>query len=258
MHVGAYSCKNCVMPWVLPRDCALTDTAALCVAQRVAWPKRRHKSRVEFARVETCQAQVPVCIHWPLSSGSPPHWILLRNFVSEDERQQLLTGALKQWEAGGFCKNPMGPHRYFRKVDQTGGPDAFLSSLTVRMENALRLRGVTHDPALGRVISIIEAGGYVHPHRDDYPQGSGLEKAGHLRANIVVQKDDGSGAPIIAGQTLPCNECDAWAFMASATEHSTQMVKGPRQRIVYGFGWIAGERSLTHEPDWPEVTFSDP
>merc|ERR1719388_713617 len=154
MHVAACPGQNCVTSCALPRDSALTDTVALCVALRVAWPKRRHKSRADSTRIR--HTEVPECIHQPFSSCNPPHWILLRNFVSEDERQQLLTGAMRHWESGGFSKNPMGPHRYFRKVDRTGGPDALLSALTLRMETALHLRGVEHDPALGRVISIID------------------------------------------------------------------------------------------------------
>ncbi|CAE7604060.1 unnamed protein product [Symbiodinium microadriaticum] len=128
-----------------------------------------------------------------------------------------------------------GPHRFFRRLDATGGVDSFLEELTERLEDAVAgLHGRQLDPTLGRVCSYIEPGGFIHEHRDRYhAQTDGLA---HLRANIVVQMEP-SGRPIIAGKSVPVNQRDAWIFFASRELHSTEVICGPQPRIVYGFGW---------------------
>ena len=168
---------------------------------------------------------------------TPEPWLVLRNFVSEAERSLLLESAMKQKVQGKLLPNPAGPHRFFRRLDTTGGVDALIEALTQRLElSVVGLQGRPRDETLGRVCSYIEPKGFIHEHRDKYISPSGPVALAHLRANIVVQMDQ-SGRPIIAGKTVPVEEGDVWIFFASHELHATGTIEGPKPRIVFGFGW---------------------
>ncbi|CAE7590170.1 unnamed protein product, partial [Symbiodinium sp. KB8] len=193
--------------------------------RRTSWPKR---PKWHFRGVD-----VPSSLRRQQEASGP--WLVLRCIISEEERLNLLESAEKQKRQGLLLPNPAGPHRFFRRLDATGGVDSFLEELTERLEDAVAgLHGRQLDPTLGRVCSYIEPGGFIHEHRDRYhAQTDGLA---HLRANIVVQMEP-SGRPIIAGKSVPVNQRDAWIFFASRELHSTEVICGPQPRIVYGFGW---------------------
>lgn len=164
-------------------------------------------------------------------------WLVLQDFVTEGERLHLHTFAQMQRASGLLRHNPAGPHRFYRKLDAEGVSDPLLEELSVRLEAAVRgLAAHPRDTTLGRVCSWIESGGFIHEHTDRYPQGSGFEGRGHLRANVVVQMQPAS-QPIIAGKPAEVSNCDAWIFLASHEMHSTALVRGLEPRIVFGFGW---------------------
>ncbi|CAE7455566.1 unnamed protein product [Symbiodinium sp. CCMP2456] len=208
--------------------CAHSTTCSHAVSisrRRTSWPTR---PKCHFRGVV-----VPSSLRRQQEASGP--WLLLRGIISEEERLNLLESAERQKRQGLLLPNPAGPHRFFRRLDATGGVDSFLEELTERLEDAVAgLHGRQLDPTLGRVCSYIETGGFIHEHRDRYhAQTDGLA---HLRANIVVQMEP-SGRPIIAGKSVPVSERDAWIFFASRELHSTEVICGPHPRIVYGFGW---------------------
>eukprot|EP00933_Yihiella_yeosuensis_P033459 TRINITY_DN27161_c0_g1_i2.p1 TRINITY_DN27161_c0_g1~~TRINITY_DN27161_c0_g1_i2.p1 ORF type:complete len:261 (-),score=34.33 TRINITY_DN27161_c0_g1_i2:310-1092(-) len=197
--------------------------------RRAAWPQVRQRE-IQSSRL---LLEVPQ----PASKSNP--WLLLRNFISESERAELLSSADRQRKQGLLLPNPAGPNRFFRKLDATGGVDDLVEALTDRLEKAvIGLTGQPRDPTLGRVCSYIEPGGYIHEHRDKYTGETGYA---HLRANIVVQMVMPSGLPIIAGRPVPVREGDAWVFLASHELHSTEVIQGNNPRIVFGFGWTVPE-----------------
>eukprot|EP00747_Dinoflagellata_sp_TGD_P095555 gnl/TRDRNA2_/TRDRNA2_166508_c0_seq1.p1 gnl/TRDRNA2_/TRDRNA2_166508_c0~~gnl/TRDRNA2_/TRDRNA2_166508_c0_seq1.p1 ORF type:complete len:243 (+),score=21.94 gnl/TRDRNA2_/TRDRNA2_166508_c0_seq1:74-802(+) len=227
----AASCQSCGAP-AAEFACSRCKQARFCGQQcfRTAW--KAHKPHCRPAGTDATATESPV----PAASRHP--WLVLRHFVSEDERQELLHYAKQQRVSGDLLPNPAGPSRFFRKLDATGGVTPTIEALTKRLEASVSgLCSQPHDIALGRVCSFIEPGGFIHEHKDVYPQShAGLAGRGHLRANIVVQMEP-SGQPIIAGQRVDVAERDVWIFLASHELHATACVAGPEPRIVYGFGW---------------------
>lgn len=170
------------------------------------------------------------------------------NFVNEEERTALHRKALRHLARGELKPNPCGPARLFAKVDEAPETfvDALLQQLTDRCVRCLRLEGYPADRALGRVISLIQEGGFIHRHKDAYHAGMPGHRPGehHLRCNIVVRLADPSGRPVIEGTALDVAEGDCWAFVASKCMHETTPLLGSAPRIVYGFGWSV---PTTHE-----------
>lgn len=154
-----------------------------------------------------------------------------------------------------------------------------------------RRSGVPSDCVLGRTISLILPGGYIHRHTDAYMPGQPGHRPGleHLRCNIVVRLTHPSGRPIVDGSPLPVTEGDLWAFFASKCPHETAVVEGSEPReslsrspvvwltlshalipwshgsirrstpalagIVFGFGWsVAPSHRLQPPPQgWRET-----
>ena len=154
--------------------------------------------------------------------------------------------------------NPCGPGRFFAKADDDPScfVDALLERLTRRCERCLRLSGVSHDCVLGRTISLILPGGFIHKHTDAYRAGQPGHRPGleHLRCNIVVRLPDPSGRPVVEDVPLPVQEGDLWAFFASKSMHCTEPLLGTEPRIVIGFGWsVPRDHELQHAPSaWDE------
>jgi hypothetical protein len=188
--------------------------------------------------------------------GTSRQWMVVRRFISEVERQALLEKALLHHRRGELHPNPSGPGRFFAKVDGDLAcyVDPLLTRLTRRCEKCLRLEGVPADCVLGRTISLLTPGAFIHQHTDKYIAGSmpghrpGYE---HLRCNIVVRLPDPSGRPVIEGIPLPVEEGDLWAFFASKSMHETTPLQGTTEpRIVNGFGWsVAPSHGLEIAPE---------
>ena len=165
----------------------------------------------------------------------------MSNFVSEEERSALLQKAITHMQRGELLPNPAGPGRFFAKVDDAPAVyvDALLERVTRRCERCLRMSGVPTDCVLGRTISLIMPGGFIHAHTDAYREGVLGHRPGmeHMRCNIVVRLADATGQPIVEGRALPVGEGDLWAFFASKCRHETAPLQGQTPRIVFGFGW---------------------
>ena len=188
--------------------------------------------------------------------GPRRQWLCVRNFVSDGERLALLGKAMMHMQRRELHPNPSGPNRFFAKVDDDGARyvDPLLEVLTRRCERCLRMSGVNADCVLGRTISLILPGGFIHRHTDKYFEGQPGHRAGmeHLRCNIVVRLADPTGLPIVDGASLPVAEGDLWAFFASKSPHETAPLQGSDCRIVFGFGWSVDARHVLEMPpdDW--------
>ena len=134
--------------------------------------------------------------------------------------------------------------------------DALLERMTRRCERCLRIGGIPTDCVLGRTISLILPGGFIHQHTDAYQPGQPGHRPGleHMRCNIVVRCAHPSGQPVIEGHALPIEECDLWVFFASKSLHQTLPLQGSEPRVVFGFGWsVPPEHSLQPPPPgWRE------
>ena len=197
-----------------------------------------------------CPPSPPPQIPQPLPPASPPtspptysldsrgRWLVLRRFASADEVSTLLSKAMRLYERGELQPNPYGPSRFFAKVDEALA-DPLLDELTERCERILRLGGVATDLVIGRIVSLIQPGGFINRHSDAYHPSQPGYRAGyeHLRANIVVRLRCLSGRPVIEGEPLDVEEGDMWVFFASRSLHETSTIQGTEPRVVYGWGW---------------------
>jgi len=173
--------------------------------------------------------------------GKGKRWMVVRRFVSSDERAQLLSKAYRHMQRRQLHPNPCGPNRFFAKADDEPAVyvDSLLERLTRRCERCLRTDVTPSDCVLGRTISLILPGGFIHQHTDAYQPGQPGHRPEleHMRCNIVVQCANPSGRPVIDGHALPVEECDLWVFFASKSPHQTLPLQGADPRIVFGFGW---------------------
>ena len=179
--------------------------------------------------------------------------MVVRRFVTEAECAALLEKALRHMNRRELHPNPCGPGRFFAKADDDPRcyVDALLEMLTRRCERCLRLSGVATDLVLGRTISLILPGGFIHKHTDAYQPGQPGHRPGyeHLRCNIVVALKHPSGRPVIEGSPLDVGEGDLWAFFASNCMHETAPLQGGEPRIVFGFGWsVPPDHTLREAP----------
>lgn len=184
--------------------------------------------------------------------------MVVRGFVDAAERAALLRKAAGHMQRGELHPNPCGPARFFAKADDDPATyvEPLLERLTRRCERCLRLGGVPQDLVLGRVISLIGRGGFIHRHTDAYREGAPGHRAGHehLRCNIVVQLAHGSGRPVVDGAPLPVAEGDLWVFFASRSPHQTEPLECDAPRIVFGFGWSVPPAHVLEPPPegWEE------
>lgn len=190
--------------------------------------------------------------------GPKGSWMVVRRFVSSAEREALLRKAYNHMQRRELAPNQAGPGRFFAKADDDPACfiDPLLERLTRRCERCLRMSGVSVDLVLGRTISLILPGGFIHQHTDKYQPGQPGHRTGmdHMRCNIMVRCAEPSGRPVVEGAALPVAEGDLWAFFASRSLHETKPLQGTDPRVIFGFGWsVPPSHSLEPPPDgWDE------
>ena len=223
---------------------------------RTDWRRRRAATKDITSPGRAVAAAPPALLRCQLSPER--RWLVVRRFVSDAEREALLNKALQHKHRRELHPNPCGPGRFFAKADDDPAiyVDPLLEMLTRRCERCLRLAGVQTDCVLGRTISMILPGGFIHRHTDAYQPGQPGHRHGfeHLRCNIVVKLADLSGRPVVEGKALPVDECDLWAFFASKCMHETVPLQGTEPRIVFGFGWSVppSHQLQPAPPGWDE------
>jgi len=109
----------------------------------------RRVSRCDWRRRVRLPARDSAC-----ELDASGRWLVVRRFVTAEEREALYRKALGHLHRRELPPNPSGPNRFFAKVDNA--PDIYvddlLRRLTRRCERCLALQGaVPEDLALGRV-----------------------------------------------------------------------------------------------------------
>jgi hypothetical protein len=165
-----------------------------------------------------------------------PKLMFLPHIVSADERGQLQTIAEDYLATGVLQPNPAGPKRYRVKMYGTEHCTPFITSLAERIKTRLGLNEYEVDEHLGWVISLIQPGGFLHTHIDDFSHYD-RNSVRHLRCNIMVARENDSYDPFVENMIMKIPECCMWAFFASESVHGTQLVTGSTDRIVYQFGF---------------------
>jgi hypothetical protein len=203
--------------------------------------------------------------------------VIYKNFVTKEERQQLYDHAVNLYDNGKMYVDrfysdldkklrdkygdgwmtrsdlpPSTRHRaYLHTINNYNG-HPLIPILHKRIESALNLKQFNYDidPLFGFLLSYIQPGAYVQPHRDMYWPGNAppyWQHKLHIRMNLMIGRgddksynphtsvfnDDGSEARV----SHPVNLCDAWCFPASRIVHFTHNINGKEPRIVYQFGF---------------------
>ncbi|MFK7730263.1 MAG: hypothetical protein AB8B48_01460 [Pseudomonadales bacterium] len=163
--------------------------------------------------------------------------LLVSQFITDEERAALVETAAEYLARGVLERNKAGVKRYRKKVFNTQYCTPLVSDLAKRIAKHMGIEDCPVDPYLGWIISVIQPGGFIQPHRDaqQHYQQTGDK---HLRCNLLVQGSHPSTRPRIGDLRLRASEGDLWAFFASDHVHGTDVIEGDENRIVYQFGFV--------------------
>lgn len=98
-----------------------------------------------------------------------------------------------------------------------------------------KLHNEAQEPVYKDFCGYITEGGQVHKHRDNNQKG-----LIHTRFNVLVQKPQSGGIPVINDVELEVAEGDIWVCRAGLDYHSSTQVIGNKARIVLSFGFLLG------------------
>lgn len=172
-----------------------------------------------------------------INNSSKIDFLCTTDFISIDEQAELQSIALDYYKKGILQSNPRGPHRFRAKIWGTKYCTDFIQQIGSMIVDSFELQKCPVDPQLGWIVSLIESGGQIHPHRDKYPYHD-LHNAKHLRCNIMVSKENSSGNPVIDDQIIDIPERAIWGFFPSEALHATQVIDMNEPRIVFQFGFM--------------------
>lgn len=125
-----------------------------------------------------------------------------------------------------MAKNPASEGRYRRRLnDDCLVINNIIDELNERM---FQFNGVP-DPNINNIITFNLQDSFIQPHQDDYG-------CTQLRINIIIEKEELSGNPIIGGLLYKIQEKDCWVFSPSSVVHGTTKLK-TGNRINLSLGW---------------------
>lgn len=162
--------------------------------------------------------------------------LVIEEFISGDEQDELRDTAVKYRRNGILEPNPGGPKRFRKKIFGTPYCDRLMQSVGERIVTTFGIRGCPVDPYLGWIISFIEPGGFIKLHIDAHQHYQETPDR-HLRCNVLVQGRGESACPIVDEIPVRVGERGLWAFFASEYPHGTQLIQGVEPRIVYQYGF---------------------
>jgi len=168
--------------------------------------------------------------------NNQPKLITLPEFVTSEERSKLEKIAKTYLKKKILLPNPAGPNRFRAKIHDTKNCTSFISSIGERVISRLKLENYPVDEYLGWVVSLIQPGGFLQLHIDEFGHYNNNNRR-HLRCNVMVSRQNDTYDPLIEQSTIHMPECSLWAFFASETQHGTQVITGSKPRIVFQFGF---------------------
>lgn len=188
--------------------------------------------------------------------------------VSESEQAALVDWMEEQLGREQFSQNPLDPHMHvspFYAVD--GGPTLFARhpnrlpahiwtpsfgsaalppacwNIRNRVLAWLELEGLRDDPYKGTFLTHIARNGEVATHRDFRLQVEG-ETYLILRCNVLLQRPEVGGMPVISRRELDIAERGCWVFFPTELVHSATPVQGSRARATLSFGVLVTPAQL--------------
>ncbi len=113
-------------------------------------------------------------------------------------------------------------------------PDLFWE-IRARVVRCLGLEGVEEDHYKGSFLTYTAPGGAVHQHCDEKVMID-REPCDILRCNVLFQRPESGGLPVIGTTELDVPDRGMWVFYATALVHSAGAVSGSfRGTLSYGF-----------------------
>lgn len=152
---------------------------------------------------------------------------IIDDFISEEERQALLpwTQATKPYLM------PNGHGRQFKQLYLIGEVPELCRVIRERIIHLLGLQDAPEEPRFRSYLSIIDPGGYLHPHTDKVNPGYD-----HLRCNVFLSLPQVGGLPIVQDVTYPVKERSLLYFTPNRHLHwSEKAMDGQRTTLSYGF-----------------------
>ena len=160
----------------------------------------------------------------------PDERILLPDFIAEAERRHLLDWAIS---TEPYLRTN-GHERLCKKTALLPTVDALYHSVRLAIQRHMGLPDDSApEPEHGWLVSIIKAGGMVHPHIDSTPPG-----LRQLRCNLFLQVPEDGGRPVIDGVPIDVRERMLLAFYPSERKHWSEPVCGARARVMLSFGYL--------------------
>lgn len=145
--------------------------------------------------------------------------------------QDLLTPVAK-WATANyrtFRKNEAGAGRYYTSA-LFGAPREIWEIKRFVMLNYEVPFLAKQEPVYRDFCGVNEPGAFVHPHQDSPPN--------HTRFNVMVQKAEYGGDPVLDGERIDLTQGDTWRCNAGRCTHGSTRVCGERLRIVLSFGFL--------------------
>jgi hypothetical protein len=153
--------------------------------------------------------------------------VVFKDIVSQDHCKQIADYSYELFTAGKMSKNAAGENRWrHRLINVDCEP---INRIVSTFNEIFAKNNGTPDDKIGNIITYNVADSFIQPHTDDYGPY-------HLRVNLIMEKAEFRGNPIIQGLLYKMLPGDGWAFSPSHTVHGTTMLTTGR-RINLSMGW---------------------
>jgi len=136
-----------------------------------------------------------------------------------------------------MSKNSSGEGRFRKRL--LNDIPVFIDDICKELNSAFEHFNGVPDDKIGNIITYNLSGSYINQHQDDYGSTQ-------LRLNIITNKDDFSGNPIINGLMYQISAGDGWVFSPSHNSHGTSKIKNGI-RINLSLGWNFSIEKNFHE-----------
>jgi len=147
--------------------------------------------------------------------------------VSEESCNQIATYSRTLFEKNKMSKNMAGDNRWrYRILSNNFEP---INEIITAFNNIFNQYNGIPDTKIGNIITYNLAPSYIQRHQDDYGPF-------HLRINLIMEKAEFSGNPIIGGLLYKMLPGDGWAFSPSHNTHGTTILT-TGCRVNLSMGW---------------------
>jgi ribosomal protein S17E len=153
--------------------------------------------------------------------------VVFKNIITQDTCNQVAEYATKMYSQQQMSKNSTGKNRWRHRVKNTDSRS--INEIIDTFNQIFAKYNGIPDDKIGNIITFNISDSCIHRHQDDYGQF-------HLRINLIVEKPEFCGNPVIQGLLYKILPGDGWMFSPSHTQHGTTWLTSGR-RINLSMGW---------------------